>query len=345
MDAKDSLGDRRPASPGKLTVVSSPTFEAGISPTRKPTVHLLTHLAINNESVQIQVCSDYNFHSEESFKINYWTKVIECVMDEYKSDFQVACISACTLRQWWKCEINSARRLVGLEKILKSATTFPRGLMTLSNLKLRFDHLWLSPSLAEQTSIASRTVSMLRKFARGIWNYAMAASPTEDDGGEIFGVDPDEPIFISYQVEKFTQHVLKNIWSKEGTDSGLVLSELDIQDALSSTGVTVAEGIPFCAISKLQLVTVVMVTLVDKFGAIAFVAGSARCVKIFPKTNPGQGDHVTEADKAYILNKFAIRRLGEREEELTRKWSQVDEMIKNHLSANRKQLALSALKE
>jgi len=160
--------------------------------------YVLEKLGTDNESVQLQVCSDYNFHSEESFKINYWVKVIEVLMDD-----DGACVSANSIRDWWRTIVNPNRRLPGLEKVLKAAVRDKsKGLVTLSHFKHRYDVLWSPNSApARSGSIVTKTAGVLGSLARGIWSYTWGLP--EDNTIEEDGIDSDEILLLLNNLEKY----------------------------------------------------------------------------------------------------------------------------------------------
>ena len=314
-----------------------------------PDEALRTRLALNNESVQIQVCSDYNFHSEEQFKINYWTKVFETFSSNSNL---LGPLSGSTIRTWWGSNVQP-RTLPGLEKILFQAVRENK-IFTASEILSRYHQLYrpVSSSMNEgASSIPRKAVSMIGSLARGVWNLAIGSEPEDHTDHRI---SADEIFFLPERIEKFSQKFLDDSFNSSSNETSQLITEDEIRKRIERTASDlvedinvhgVNEGYPFARISAGDMAGILTAILVEKFDAIPFIAGdNIKCVKIFC-SNKKNDRMVTEADKAYIVSKAAIARLTDREAELNKRWSNVDTTIREHLKCGRKNLALTALRE
>jgi len=307
---------------------------------------LRTRLALTNESVQLQVCSDYNFHSEEQFKINYWTKVIETF-----SSFSVLLgpLSASTVRTWWGNNVQP-RTLPGLEKVLFQSLRENK-IIIASDIIARYHQLYRPVSSSGNSSIPRRAVSLIGSLARGVWNLALGS---EEDHSQDTVVSPEEIFFVPERVDKFSQQILEKCFDSSSNESELVTDE-DLRKRVETIALSVVEdinvhgineGYPFCRISTNDMTWIVTTILVERFGAIPFIAGdNIKCLKLFRSQKKQDKRQVTELDKAYMVSKAAIARLTEREAELNKRWGSVDVTIREHLKYGRKNLALTALRE
>ena len=301
---------------------------------------LRNRLGLTSDSVQLQVCSDYNFHSEEEFKINYWTKVFEA-FSTYSS--HLGPLSASTVRTWWGANVQP-RTLPGLEKVLFQAVK-EKKLISASDMLSRYHQLYRPVS--SSVSIPRRAVSLIGSLARGVWNLTLGS---EDADHSTDRVESEEIILVSDKVVNFSERILDELMV-----SSQLVTEADVKNCIERLAATsiedinvhgMNEGYPFCRISANDVKCVVIAVLVEKFEAIPFIAGGdQKCVKLFRKTKDDVVKEVSEMDKAYIVSRSAIDRLTAREEELHKRWSSVDSTVREHLKFGRKNLALTALRE
>ena len=318
---------------------------------------LRSRLGLTSDSVQIQVCSDYNFHSEEEYKINYWVKVIETF-----SSFSnlLGPVSPSTIRIWWNSNVHQ-RSLPGLEKVLYQSLVDNKKLISLTEIISNYHRLYrpvsneLSSTGAVVSSIPRKAISLIGSLARGVWNQFVVNSLEDDEQSLGKKISAEETLLVDEKIEKFTQNVLNDLSTSSTaplliTDDDVLnqinrLVEKSSVDDVNIHGIN--EGYPFCRITASDMVGVVTVCLVQKFSAIPFIAGdNIKCLKIFRGTQKTEETSiVTEMDKAYIVSRAAIARLSKREEELHKRWSAVETTIREHLKYGRKNLALTALRE
>ena len=113
------------------------------------TEDLKSQLALGNEAVQIQVTADYNFHSEESFKLNYWTKVVgvlSCTQPE-----MLVGVTVGSLKDWWSAAV-TRRSLPGLGKVLYTSLNMAGGssICAFSDIKERHQKIFSPPFLLDR---------------------------------------------------------------------------------------------------------------------------------------------------------------------------------------------------
>ena len=300
-------------------------------------------LALRNESVQIQVCSDYNFHSEELFKVNYWTRVILTLSScDYRNNF--GAISPSSLKHWWVKQV-SPRTLPGLRKILLAAVKNQSGeLVLFSNLRCRYSGHFNIPT--SPRSPRQPTQSLVGRLATSLWRIAVGGDNSDGEDSPTSGslsLDESEIILSIELLKKISGKILSNLQKKSDSPlASILVTETDVTRAL---GELVESHEPFVSLS-LQAMTVVVVTcLVDMWKAIPFTINSINCLKLPLLDTSDDPEPVSDRDKAYLISEIASEKLMTQETLLTDQWTAVNDKLKDHLKAGRKPLALAALKE
>ena len=314
---------------------------------------LRTLLGLNNESVQLQVCSDYNFHSEESFKVNYWKKVVVTLATHSSQGGALGAVSPAAIKQWWNSQV-CTRSLQGLGKVFHTILATSGGEITsLSRIRQRHSVLFSdSPVLAkcaDGPSFVGRVVGFAGSMVRGIWRAALGnASDDETEAIEGNSVSMDETLLCQELINKFSKRVLETLQVKAGLDGGplesILVAETDVVAAIQeSSGSPVV--MPFIDLPSSTVTTIIMTSLVDTCKAVPFRANAQiNCLKL-PDVDGQSAAGVTDRDKAYIMNKIAGDKLLAHEEILSVQWATADAKVREHLAAGRKPLALACLKE
>ena len=299
---------------------------------------LSSKLALKNEAVQIQVCADYNFHSEELFKVNYWTKVILTLSQTLSGGTGIVGISASSLKLWWNAHVGP-RSLPGLRKVLHVALQQSSELDSLSRLKQSFDLHFFNKSIP-QPSIVSRVA---RFAVSSLYRLAVGGDTTEDAE-----IDDNEILFSKELLTKIARDVLRALQSKAGLDGGpldsILVTELDVLKIVSASEGSDSAGNAFATLPVNQKTQILLTLLVEQGGAVGFRVADLSCLKL-PLVDSKAAAPVTERDKAYVMSEIAAEKLMTQETSLSDQWALVDKKLREHLAAGRKPLALAALKE
>ena len=294
-------------------------------------------LALNNEAVQLQVCADYNFHSEEEFKLNYWKKVIKILSENKK----IGPISPHSLKQWWSSSVG--RSLPGLTKVLFAITRRNDEFVTLSALRSRYETLFTLHSVS-----AGNSLSALSRLNRWIWGGLSYSTNKEKEES----VEESEIIFSSEILQKCAKQILTFLQSQTGLDGGplesILVTESDVLKTILNYLKNETFEPPFAHLPNSHLCVVVMVVLVDACKAIPFQISEISCLKlplVDASTSTTPLEDVSDRDRAFIVSRIASEKLMAQESSLGVQWTAADEKIKQHLASGRKALAVTALKE
>ena len=282
-----------------------------------------TELALDNESVQLQVSSDYNFHSEESFKLNYWSRVIEVVNFHGEG----IAMTPSSLKAWWSLNVNK-RSLVGINKVLSVCP----GLILYSQISADYGRIYKS-DFAGFSSVNSSWFGSAKRAAWTVWSLFRGA---EEEGPS--GWTDDELFLQKHSLNKFARSIIAPLQGLEP----VVVTEDRILEILSLQGAQA----PFTQLTGRQLTILVVTALVCKFGAVPFLLDETKCLKLPPSgENCAETPPVTEGEKAILMYELALEKLSQEETVLAEKWEKAEQKVNEHLRAGRKPLALAALKE
>jgi hypothetical protein len=301
------------------------------------TPDLETKLALSNEAVQIQVCSDYNFHSEEQFKVNYWTKVLLTLSNHSGNNFSA--ISPLSLKQWWTQRV-AQRSLPGLRKVLFVALEDSKDLILLSTIRAKYNVFFGSENFTNNNP----NPSLVGRVARSLWRIAFGG---EDDDSHK-QIDESEIILSREVVKKLSKLVFEKLHknSSPGVLETILVSESEVSKAIPSPSSENAD-IPFVHLSP-QIQSMIMITcLIEFWKCVPFTVNGFNCLKLPPPMEELSEpvSPVSERDKAYIVSAIANEKLSNQESSLTTQWNAIDAKLREHLQAGRKPLALAALKE
>ena len=283
-------------------------------------------LALNNEAVQIQVSADYNFHSEESFKITYWTRVVTVLIGDVVD--HPCALTVASLRAWWRATVSPRSSLPGLNKVFYVATSENPALITLSSFRDQYESIYTNVPPAVRPS---RVVSSIKS----VYSYFF---PKPDDEEETRMLNDNEFIFSQSHFSKYVEYVM---YQFQESDESVIVTELKILEFLKKND-SVAS--PFVKVSDRDLLLATVAVMVRRFGAVGFILGDGqRCLKL--PSREGNTPPVTEAEKAILMYELALEKLALEEQILLDKWTATNEKIQTHLRAGRKQLALTSLRE
>ena len=307
------------------------------------TEDLKSQLALGNEAVQIQVTADYNFHSEESFKLNYWTKVVgvlSCTQPE-----MLVGVTVGSLKDWWSAAV-TRRSLPGLGKVLYTSLNMdlehpggeaghqipPVFRYQGETPKNFFPSVPTGPMPSPTSGIVGKAASVMKSVARSLWRLV-----GEDEGGEpVSELAEDEIIFHKASVLRYSKKILASLGS-----GSVLVTEDRIRELIGKP----EEGrSPFVKLTSHQLTTVVVTALVEQLKAVPFVVDQHNCLKL-PADYPSEVTEVSEAEKAVLMHEIALEKLAGEERSLTGKWTEATVRLQEHLRTGRQPLALAALKE
>jgi hypothetical protein len=310
---------------------------------------LESKLALRNDTVQIQVCSDYNFHSEEEFKVNYWTRVILVIAGESSS--HLGGVTPLSLKQWWVKYI-SPRSLPGLRKVLLTAVNQSRDLIILSEIRNKYNTCFNIPVTPGESTQKNQGPSLVSRIASSFWRMALGGDNSDGEDSPTAKapmIDQNEVIFSQEILKKFSGTVLYALQTRAGLDGGplesILVTEADVASVCSDIMKKSCIQIPFAALTPQVVNMCVISCLVETYRAIPFTVDRFNCLKLPPVDSSESPESVTERDKAYLMSAIASEKLMTQETALTEQWNAVDAKLKEHLRAGRKPLALNALKE
>lgn len=310
---------------------------------------LETKLALKNEAVQIQVCADYNFHSEEQFKVTYWSRVLATLCSHSQ---HFGGISATSLKQWWNTSI-SQRSLPGLRKVLFMVLKDSTELITLSEIKSRYYTHFDLPNPASENKAPGQSASLVGRFAKSLWRIAVGGDNSDDDEHSYSSqmIDENELIFSIDVVRRVSKEILCRLREKAGLNGGplesILVTESDVAASISEIMKDGKQEEPFVDLTSQHLSQITVSCLVDYWKALPFTVNNFNCLKLPPVDADAETpmSPVSERDKAYVISAIAAEKLMAQEASLTSQWTAVDNKLKEHLKAGRKPLALVALKE
>ena len=304
---------------------------------------LKTALAADNEAVQIQVCSDYNFHAEEEFKLKYWTKVLLILSTSKGQHSHIKGVSVYSLKQWWAATVSN-RSLPGLSKILFELTSSSRkrtsDFTTMSAVWERYNTIFRLTSSQTRQTFASK----LSEAAKWAFNGLFGVSLIDESF-----LDEYEIILSNRNVHQIAKGIFTSLQSSTNSGSApptpILVSESDISKLLLQQSALGEIKSPFVGLSISNMTAIIMTELVESFKAVPFQVNNAFCCLKLPPFDATPPPEVTDNDKAQVMSRIASEKLIAEESNLTHQWTEADELIKQHLAAGRRALALTALKQ
>jgi hypothetical protein len=310
---------------------------------------LESKLALKNEAVQIQVCADYNFHSEESFKVNYWTRVLQTLAAF--SENHLGGISFLSLKQWWVRQV-SPRSLPGLRKVLFIAVQESKDLILLSDIKIRYNTHFNIPISPSDPQTRKQGLSIVGRLASSLWRIAVGGDTSDGEDSprsQSSMIDENEVIFSDETLRKISKKILQILQQKAGLDGGplesILIRESDVTAMIVEMLKNANIEMPFVAVAPLVVSMVIVWCLVDMWKAVPFTVNNFNCLKLPSVDSTDLPEPVTDRDRAYLMSAIASEKLMNQETSLTDQWNLIDGKVRDHLKAGRQPLALAALKE
>ena len=310
---------------------------------------LESKLALRNEAVQIQVCADYNFHSEERFKVNYWTRVVQTLAS--CSCNHLGGISFLSLKRWWAREV-SPRSLPGLRKVLGIAIAESKELFVLSDIRIRYNMQFNVPTSPPDQRNKKQGPSIVSRLANSLWKLALGGDTSDGEDSPRSResmIDENEVIFSEAILRKISKSVLEKLQKKAGLDGGplesILITESDVTALVIEMLRDATVDEPFVQIVPHVASLVTVWCLVEMWKALPFTVNNFNCLKLPPVDSVDAPGPVTDRDRAYLMSAIASEKLMAQETSLTDQWNLIDAKVRDHLKAGRKPLALAALKE
>ena len=262
-------------------------------------------LNAGDETFQLEVCSSYNLHAEEEFKLRYWRTALVDILPAHQGDFKTFRFSPDSLRHFWRQNVNASYTLVGLNAILGAIVDS--------------GDAWLKRDIESKLSTYFNP-----SFTRSLFKYFSFKTST------LLG--NEDEVIIKPVVERIARGILKEVASTENSKFSVILTENEV-----------AEKIPAETASPEFLVSLVFLFLLEHFGASAFETKTGRAVKV--ALTGRRADGVTLEERAKIAQKEALIGLEGAERDLEKKIKVAEMKCHENLSLGRKNLALNFLRE
>ena len=262
-------------------------------------------LEADDETFQLEVCSSYNFHVQEEFKLLYWKRVLSEIIP---ADTTLK-LSPNSVRDFWKNQVNPQTSLVGINAILGAL--------------LASEEAWLAAEVENRLQAYYTPRSFISAFLSVFASFGKRGRAPIGDS---------EEIVLKSSVEKISRKILKETAAEETAKSSVVLTETQI-----------SERIPQAIAFPEFIVSLVFLFFLESFGGCAFETDSGRAVKI--ALSGRKAEAVTLEDRARLAQREALANLEIAERELEKKIRVAEDKCREHLGANRKNLALNFLRE
>ncbi|KAF4687778.1 cytosolic iron-sulfur protein assembly, partial [Perkinsus olseni] len=290
-------------------------------PDRQPDGSWLLATVSDDESVKLwKVCSTYNGHENEAYKVKYWADLVSTVL-QYEGGVATTCIEIRKAR--------TARPPVVVDESTSPFSAASNDLRTDTEADQECAALWsaFDATAADGDSVKSGLMSKITGLAMGLlWSSAGTAS----DGNK--SVSDDTIVFSVQQLSQLAARVLRRASSYD--NSVLTLQEFDliVEEELTAMRMTAVEfGMSVQGCGKARGAVLAYMASVDKAAVFCDTVGAAsemlRGVKV------GGPAAATPAEKAHLVHRIALERIDTMEESLTAAWSKADGRAREHLRA------------
>ncbi|KAF4676721.1 cytosolic iron-sulfur protein assembly [Perkinsus chesapeaki] len=322
-----SVGDDETVKLWKGSMTSNPTETTGGG----LPVPLRQELQLDDKFNLSRVCSSYNGHDNEAYKVKYWSDLVAAVL-QYEGGVATTCEE---IRKWWARYVNPRQALL---PSLPTILSVSDDLRTDSQTSRDYAALWALDTSDGEAAVNSGFVSRIANMALGlVWGTTSSTDPLKN-------VADDTIVFSTKQLTNLAGRVLRRSSSYE--NSVLTLQEFDrlVDEELAAMSYRRPEfGLSVTATGKTREAVLACMASLNKASvfceAVGTESGMLRGVKV------GSSTAATPAEKANLVHRIAMERIDSMEESLTTAWSKADSRARDHLRAGRKPLALQALKE
>ena len=295
---------------------------------------LVSGLVLSDEIAQLEVCSSYNFHPEESFKVAYWKRALLDILPQYLPEPPIL-FSSSSVRCWWSKYVAN-RALSGLPGIL--ARLCEAGdLWRLKDAEPRARKLYQPQPFLSFSTVTSW-------FS---WSSKAAPSPLNDSeevvnksvvfslAKKIVSCQPVNRLGVVLIIESdIVTHIHQFLANGPSATSNPA-------PRLSSTPSNIS---PLSAAPSVDtLTTLVILAISDHFRASPFMLQNQRGLKLYPSGR--SADVVTAEEVASVAHRVAMVSLETLTGELEKKLNLAETKCREYLRDGRKLLAANFLKE
>ena len=280
-----------------------------------PSTDIFEALKSKDELLQLEVCSSYNFHAEEDFKVAYWRKVISETLPQYLGSFSTVKLTAGSLREWWSKRV-AARSLSGLNGVL-GALLASGEFWLASEAEDRGHRLFDPPK--------SALISLMTSLSS--WMFSSRG---------VRSVREEEILVLLSPLENFARHIISELADSRGT--AIVLEEAIVSKLGSTVIPTLGGSIPPAVLGNL-----ILLYLTEKMGGYPFVVQGGRGVRVLVSGRKSEPPSVEERSR--VAQQIAVGALDRLEAELERRMVIAENKCREQLREGRKALAAGFLRE